>query len=120
MGSDKSELAIVYASLILASGGLDVTAERLESVVKSANVEVESYWYSLFARALEGKDVNELVSNAGAAAPSSGGAAAAGGAADGATAPCCRGEEGRVGRRIIGRDGSWNVRLNVELPNHLK
>merc|ERR1712119_159797 len=78
--SDKSELAIVYASLILASGGLDVTAERLESVVKSANVEVESYWYSLFAKALEGKDVNELVSNAGSAAPSSGGA-------DGATAP---------------------------------
>merc|ERR1711982_31715 len=79
--SDKSELAIVYASLILASGGLEVTAERLESVVKSANVEVESYWYSLFAKALEGKDVNELVSNAGSAAPSSAGAAAAGDAA---------------------------------------
>merc|ERR1711862_291592 len=85
--SDKSELAIVYASLILASGGLEVTAERLESVVKSANVEVESYWYSLFAKALEGKDVNELVSNAGSAAPSSAGAAAAGGAAGDAAAP---------------------------------
>jgi large subunit ribosomal protein LP1 len=54
--------------------------------VKAANVEVETIWTSLFAKALEGKDVTAMLSNVGSggAAPAAvGGAApAAGGAAE--------------------------------------
>ena len=47
----------------------------------AASVELEPIWASLLAKALEGKDVKELLSNVGA-----GGAAPAAGAAPGATA----------------------------------
>lgn len=52
----------------------------------AAGVELEPIWATLLAKALEGKNVKELLSNVGAggAAPATGGApaAAAGGAAD--------------------------------------
>lgn len=49
--------------------------------MKAANVDVEPYWPSLFAKALEGVDVKALISNIGSgagAAPAAGPAAAAG------------------------------------------
>lgn len=50
--------------------------------MKAANVEVEPYWPGLFAKALEGINVKDLITNigsgVGAGAPA-GGAAAAGG-----------------------------------------
>ncbi|KKZ64688.1 large subunit ribosomal protein LP1 [[Emmonsia] crescens] len=75
-----SELAVSYAALILADDGVDITSDKLQSILKAANVlEVEPIWASLFAKALEGKDVKDLLLNVG----SGGGAAAAatGGAA---------------------------------------
>jgi len=83
-----SELAVSYAALILADDGLDITADKLQTLIKAAKVEeVEPIWTTLFAKALEGKDVKDLLLNVGsgggaapAAAPS-GGAGAAGGAA---------------------------------------
>ncbi|KAM3508118.1 hypothetical protein MY10362_001395 [Beauveria mimosiformis] len=81
-----SELASSYAALILADDGIEITADKLQSLIKAANVEVEPIWTSIFAKALEGKDVKELLVNVGSgggAAPAAGGAApAAGGAAD--------------------------------------
>ncbi|KAK9478693.1 ribosomal protein 60S [Lipomyces japonicus] len=79
-----SEAAISYAALILADAEVEITSDALLSLTKAANVEVEPIWASLFAKALEGKDVKELltaVGSAGAAAPAAAGAAAAGGAA---------------------------------------
>lgn len=59
--------------------------------MKAANVEVEPYWPGLFAKALEGVNVKELITNIGSgvgAAPAAGAAApAAGGAAPAAAAP---------------------------------
>ncbi|ORY65524.1 60s acidic ribosomal protein-domain-containing protein [Pseudomassariella vexata] len=76
-----AELASSYAALILADDGLEVTADKLQTLIKAANVtEVEPIWTSLFAKALEGKDVKDLLSNVG----SGGGAAASGPAAGGA------------------------------------
>ncbi|KAB5525613.1 60S acidic ribosomal protein P1-alpha-like protein [Coniochaeta sp. 2T2.1] len=84
-----AELATSYAALILADDGVEITADKLNTLIKAANVqEVEPIWASLFAKALEGKDVKDLLSNVGsgggapAAAGASGGAAAAGGAAE--------------------------------------
>ncbi|KAM4057483.1 ribosomal protein [Hirsutella rhossiliensis] len=78
------ELASSYAALILADDGVEVTADKLQSLIKAANVEVEPIWTSIFAQALAGKDIKDLLVNvssgSGAAAPAAGGAAAAGGA----------------------------------------
>ncbi|KAI5462098.1 60s acidic ribosomal protein-domain-containing protein [Mariannaea sp. PMI_226] len=72
-----AELASSYAALILADDGIEITADKLQTLIKAAKVEeVEPIWTSIFAKALEGKDVKELLVNVG----SGGGAAAAGGA----------------------------------------
>ncbi|TKA46002.1 60S acidic ribosomal protein P1 [Cryomyces minteri] len=86
-----AELATSYAALILADDGVDITADKLQSIITAAKVQdVEPIWTTLFAKALEGKDVKDLLLNVGsgggaaAAAPAAGGAggAAAGGAAE--------------------------------------
>ncbi|PKY45656.1 hypothetical protein RhiirA4_460292 [Rhizophagus irregularis] len=81
-----SELAIVYSALILADDGIIITADKLQALVKAAGIDVEPVWANLFAKALEGKSVSDLLMNVGspgAVAPSGGGgAAASGGAAE--------------------------------------
>ncbi|XP_010035314.2 60S acidic ribosomal protein P1 [Eucalyptus grandis] len=83
------ELACSYAVLILHDDGIPVTAEKIATLVKAANVSVESYWPGLFAKLAEKRNVEDLIMNVG----SGGGAAAvavaapAGGAAPAAAAP---------------------------------
>ncbi|OTA70271.1 ribosomal protein 60S [Hypoxylon sp. EC38] len=78
-----AELASSYAALILADDGVEITADKLQTLLKAAKiVDVEPIWTQLFAKALEGKDVKDLLSNVG----SGGGAAAAGPAATGGAA----------------------------------
>jgi len=80
-----AELATSYAALILADDGVEITAEKLQTLITAAKVpDVEPIWTTLFAKALEGKDVKDLLLNVGsgggaaaAAAPAAGGAAAA-------------------------------------------
>ncbi|KAK4431253.1 60S acidic ribosomal protein P1 [Sesamum alatum] len=82
------ELACTYAALILHDDGIPITAEKIATVVKAANVTVESYWPSLFAKLCEKRNIDDLVMNVG----SGGGGAAvavaapAGGASGGAAA----------------------------------
>ncbi|KAH6674627.1 60S acidic ribosomal protein P1 [Halenospora varia] len=83
----NAELAVSYAALILADDGIEITADKLQTLIKAAGIEdVEPIWTSLFAKALEGKDVKDLLLNVGsgggAAAAPTAGAAAAGGAAE--------------------------------------
>lgn len=86
--ASNDELACVYAALMLQDDEVAVTAEKIQTVLKAANVNVEPYWPGLFAKALEGVDVKALISNVGSgvgAAPAAG-APAAGGAAPAAAA----------------------------------
>ncbi|KAJ9498356.1 hypothetical protein LTR99_003206 [Exophiala xenobiotica] len=82
----NAELASAYAALILADDGIEITADKLNTLIKAANVaDVEPIWASLFAKALEGKDVKDMLLNVGsgggaAAAAPAAGAPAAGGA----------------------------------------
>ncbi|KAL5554448.1 hypothetical protein UlMin_041849 [Ulmus minor] len=85
------EVACSYALMILHDDGIAVTAEKISALVKAANVEVESYWPSLFAKLAEKRNIGDLILNAGA---SGGGApvaavpaAAGGGGGAGAAAP---------------------------------
>merc|ERR1712078_202936 len=83
--SISPELASSYAALILADDGIEVTADKLQTLIKAAKIkDVEPIWTNIFAKALEGKDIKELLTNVGsggaAAGPSAGGAAAGGAA----------------------------------------
>ncbi|KAJ5364327.1 Ribosomal protein 60S [Penicillium cataractarum] len=78
-----AELAVSYAALILADDGIEITADKIQTLLTAAKVqEVEPIWASIFAKALEGKDVKDLLTNVGSAGP----AAAAGPAATGGAA----------------------------------
>merc|ERR1739844_738028 len=80
-----SELACVYASLILADDDVAVTAEKISTILKAANVSVEPFWPGLFAKCLESVNIKDLVSNVGSgvgAAPAAGGAGPAAAAAE--------------------------------------
>lgn len=50
--------------------------EKISTILKAANVDVEPYWPGLFAKALEGINVRDLITNIGSGV----GAAPAGGA----------------------------------------
>ncbi|KAJ7691632.1 60s acidic ribosomal protein-domain-containing protein [Mycena rosella] len=85
------ELAATYAALILADDGIEISADKIVTLTNAAHIEVEPIWATLLAKALEGKNVKDLLSNVGSGggAPAVGGGAApaAGGAAPAADAP---------------------------------
>jgi large subunit ribosomal protein LP1 len=65
---------------------LTVQADKLQTLITAAKVpEVEPIWCTLFAKALDGKNLKDMLLNVGsggaAAAPAAGGAAAGGAAA---------------------------------------
>lgn len=78
-----SEVACTYASLILHDDGIPITAEKIAALVKAANLTVESYWPSLFAKLCEKRNVEDLILNVGAG----GGGAAVPAVAASAAAP---------------------------------
>uniref|UniRef100_A0A182MRY6 Large ribosomal subunit protein P1 n=1 Tax=Anopheles culicifacies TaxID=139723 RepID=A0A182MRY6_9DIPT len=86
MALNKAELACVYSALILVDDDVAVTDEKIATILKSANVDIEPYWPGLFAKALEGVDVKSLITSIGSGVGSGGGAPAAA-AAGGAAAP---------------------------------
>ncbi|KIM53283.1 hypothetical protein SCLCIDRAFT_450379 [Scleroderma citrinum Foug A] len=77
------EFAPTYAALILADDGLEITAEKITTLTTAAGVDFEAIWANLLAKALEGKDIKELLLNVGAG----GGAPAAGAVTAGGAAP---------------------------------
>ncbi|CAG5036429.1 unnamed protein product [Parnassius apollo] len=88
--ASKAELACVYSALILVDDDVAVTGEKISTILKAAAVDVEPYWPGLFAKALEGVNVRDLITNIGSgvgAAPAVGGAPAAASAAAPAAEP---------------------------------
>jgi len=83
--SEKQELAVTLAALILHDDKAPITPENIQKLVTAAKIEVEPYWPKLFASLLEGKDVEALLlsagSSSGSAAPASGTSSSAGAAA---------------------------------------
>jgi large subunit ribosomal protein LP1 len=76
----NDELACTYSALILADDDVPITSEKITTILKAANVQFEPIWPTLFARALTGVNVKDLLTKVGtaaAAAPAPAAAAAA-------------------------------------------
>ena len=67
MALSNDELACVYAALILADDNVDIKGEKISTILKAANYEIEPYWPGLFASALEGVKVADLLKSVGSA-----------------------------------------------------
>lgn len=93
MALNKAELACVYSALILVDDDVAVTDEKISTILKAANVDIEPYWPGLFAKALEGVNVKDLITNIGSGVGSGGGAAPAAAAAGAAPAAAEKKEE---------------------------
>ncbi|XP_055544357.1 60S acidic ribosomal protein P1 [Wyeomyia smithii] len=93
MALNKAELACVYSALILVDDDVAVTDEKISTILKAANVDIEPYWPGLFAKALEGINVKDLITNIGSGVGSGGGAPAASTAATAAPAAAEKKEE---------------------------
>merc|ERR1712071_38805 len=63
--------------LILTDDNVAVTADKIATLLKAANVTVEPFWPGLFANALGSCDVKELVTKLGSGVGSGAGAAPA-------------------------------------------
>merc|ERR1711898_72073 len=76
--ADKDELCCSYAALMLHDDGLEITAEKLNKVIKASGNTVEPYWPMLFAKSLKSANIGDLLTNVATAAPSGGAAGPAG------------------------------------------
>jgi len=81
--ASNDELACVYAALILMDDDVSITVEKINTILKAADVSVEPYWPGLFAKAASGLDLKSIVSNIGAGVGSGGGGGGAAPAAGG-------------------------------------
>jgi len=81
-GSEKDELLVTYAALILHDDKLDISAENISKLVAAAGTTVEPYWPKLFATLLQGKNVGDLLTAAPAGGGGGGGAPSGGSGGD--------------------------------------
>uniref|UniRef100_A0A060T588 ARAD1C10054p n=1 Tax=Blastobotrys adeninivorans TaxID=409370 RepID=A0A060T588_BLAAD len=84
-----AETAVSYAALILADAEVEITSDKLQTLVKAAGVtEVEPIWTELYAKAVGSQNLTEVLTKfeAGGAAPAAAGGAAAAAGGDAAAA----------------------------------
>merc|ERR1712241_21888 len=107
-----SELACVYSALILYDDDIDITGEKMAKIISAAKVNVEAFWPGLFAKALQGRNIGDLICNVGSA-PAAGGAAApaAGGGDAGAAAAEEKKEEKKAESEESGSDDDMGFGL---------
>ena len=61
--SEKSELACVYAGLLLFDDKIEITADKINKILKaSGNDKVDSYYPEFFASYFKTADINSLLS----------------------------------------------------------
>ncbi|KAJ7364867.1 hypothetical protein DFH08DRAFT_930604 [Mycena albidolilacea] len=63
--SSTSDLAATYAALILADAESEITSDKILALTTAAGVDIEPIWATLLSKALEGKNVKEMLSTIG-------------------------------------------------------
>lgn len=61
----KAELAVSYAALILHEGKSDITADKLNAILKAANITVPPFWTNLYAKVFSERNIGDLITNVG-------------------------------------------------------
>ena len=61
------ELACTYAALILHDEKLEISSNLIKKLIEASGNKVEPYWPGLFAKALHGKNVGDLLLGGGGA-----------------------------------------------------
>ncbi|KAF7345730.1 60S acidic ribosomal protein [Mycena venus] len=61
----SADLAATYAALILADAESEITSEKILALTSAAGVDIEPIWATLLSKALEGKNVKEMLSTIG-------------------------------------------------------
>lgn len=89
----SSEASVSYAALILADADIEISSDKLLAITKAAGASVDDIWAEVYAKALEGRDLKELLFSFAAAAPAAGSAPAAGAAAASGDAPAAEEKE---------------------------
>eukprot|EP00475_Leptophrys_vorax_P017222 TRINITY_DN2384_c0_g1_i1.p1 TRINITY_DN2384_c0_g1~~TRINITY_DN2384_c0_g1_i1.p1 ORF type:complete len:122 (-),score=44.28 TRINITY_DN2384_c0_g1_i1:79-444(-) len=110
--SEKEELSVTMAALILHSDKVQITEDNLEKIVSAAGGSVQPFWFKLFADLLHGKDIGELLLSSGGggiAAPAPSSAPATGGPAPGA------GKDKPVDKDEDEADGSGDEEMGFSL-----
>jgi len=64
----KAELCCTYAALILHDDGMEITADKINKLLAASDNKIEGYWPSLFAKALQGRNIGDLLLGGGGAA----------------------------------------------------
>ena len=57
--------SLTFTHALRACVGVRLQADKISTLVKAANVSVEAYWPTLFAKLLEKHNVDDLVTNIG-------------------------------------------------------
>jgi large subunit ribosomal protein LP1 len=65
------EMCCTLAALVLYDDGIEVTADKINKLIAASGNKIESYWAPLFAKALQGKNIGDLLVGGGPA-PSGG------------------------------------------------
>jgi len=62
---EHDELCCIYSALLLHDEGIDVDSSKINKLISVSGNEVEKYWPVLFANALKGKNISDLLTNLG-------------------------------------------------------
>jgi large subunit ribosomal protein LP1 len=104
MATNRAETATSYAALILADADIAITADKLMTLIRAAAIEdVEPIWATLFAKALEGKDLGGMMLRVGQVEDGKEGEGVGGKVVEGGKEG--QGEEGAV---VEIKDGDWD------------
>lgn len=65
------EMCCTLAALILYDDGIEINADKINKLIAASGNKIEGYWAPLFAKALAGKNIGDLLVGGGPA-PSGG------------------------------------------------
>ena len=71
--AEHDELCCVYAGLLLFDDGMDITADKIQKIIKASGNEVDGYYPEFFAKYLAKADIKSMLT----VTPAAGGAGAA-------------------------------------------